>query len=643
MTTQFDSSLAGQRQTRIQKAQELNNLGINPYPNKADAYTHIADLKNNYAEHADKDFVVVGRLMSWREHGHLQFADLQDSTGRIQLYIKDDVIAATSAVNQTLGWEHLNLLDVGDHVQAVGTLTTTQRGEVSILVKELKILSKSIRPLPSKWHGITDVEERFRRRYLDMTMNPEIRERFVRRSKFWTAIRNFLNREGFVEVNVPVLEHVTGGADASPFVTHFDALDQDFYLRISHELPLKRLIGAGFEKVYDLGPRFRNEGFSDEHLPEHIAMEWYWAYANYEDGMTLTQRMFQEVMQEVYGTTKFQIRGFDVDLAGEWPRIDYCTIIKERYGVDVFETPVAKIVEILRENGVNLDGEVNRNRAVDSLWKLIRRTIGGPAFLVNTPKFMSPLAKSDLHNPELTQRFHPLIAGSEVANAYSELNDPVDQLHRFVEQQRLRDAGDAEAQMLDIDFVEMLEYGMPPTVGFGLSERVFWFFENVTAKEGVPFPALKHELDQTTREIYADIADLLPQPESKEVKTVAKIDAAAPILPQANIVVGKILTIEKHANADRLQVCQVAVGEGKQLQIVTAATNIAVGNLVPIALPEATIYSPKEEKRVKFKPRELRGVMSEGMMLSETELELGQSHEGILILDGGEVGTEVKL
>ncbi len=420
---------------------------------------------------------VVGRLISFREHGAIIFSNIQDESGIIQLYIRQDEMEPYSAKAGNMGWENLQLLDVGDFIEASGTVTKTKRGQISVAPKAIRLLSKAIRPLPDKWQGLKDKEERYRRRYLDMTMNKDIRERFVRRSKFWNSIRGFLNSKGFVEVNIPVLEHVTGGADAKPFVTHYDALDQDFFLRISHELPLKRLLGAGFEKVYDIGPRFRNEGFSDEHLPEHIAMEWYWAYADFRDGMKLTEEMFKYVLKEVYGTLQFHIKGFDIDLDQEWKEIKYAEIIKERFDVDVFNDSVEHMSSVLKDNGVDLGSEINRNRVVDNLWKLIRKTIAGPVFLTGVPKFLSPLSKTNSEDDTLTDRFHPIIAGSELANAFSELNDPVDQLDRFVEQQKLREQGDEEAHMMDIDFVEMLEYGMPPACGFGLSERVFWFFE----------------------------------------------------------------------------------------------------------------------------------------------------------------------
>lgn len=502
------SSLLGQRSNRIEKVKRLIELGINPYPASSKKEYTNAEIINNYEKFEGKDVTLTGRLMTWREHGHLIFGNIQDDSGKIQLYIKDEVMQKETE-GEFLGWNDFSLLDIGDILQVSGEITKTNRGETSILVKKIVMLSKSLRPLPEKWHGIQDKEERFRRRYLDMTMNPEVREMFKRRSQFWSAVREFLVSNGFYEVNIPVLEHTTGGADAKPFVTHFDAIDTDFYLRISHELPLKRLIGGGFEKVFDLGPRFRNEGFSEEHLPEHIAMEFYWAYADRDMGMEFTQKMFKYVVEKVYGKTQFKIRGFDVDFSKDWERIDFGAEMKKRFGIDVYYDSLEKIEEVLRKESPKSEVVKNRSRMVDTLWKVHRESIAGPAFIINIPTFFSPLAKADDTNKEIVQRAQPLVAGSEMASSWAELNDPQDQLNRFLEQQKLREGGDEEAQMMDIDYVEMLEYGMPPTFGYGMSERVFWFLENVTAREGVPFPPMRWELDNTTKKIYSDIIDII--------------------------------------------------------------------------------------------------------------------------------------
>jgi len=304
-------------------------------------------------------------------------------------------------------------------------------------------------------------------------------------------------------MNIPVLESIPGGADANPFITHMDAINQDFYLRISQELYLKRLIGGGYQKVYEIGPRFRNEGLSDEHLPEHMAMEFYWAYADWKDGMKLIKELFTFILETVYeGKKQFKIKGFDVDFSKDWVVIDFAEIMKEKFGINVHETSTEELRKILEEKHLKVDEPINVPRALDTLWKSVRVTIAGPAFLINHPKSLSPLAKANSEFDFITERFQPIIAGSELGNGWSEINNPIDQLERFREQQAFRDAGDAEAQWLDIDYVEMLEYGMPPTFGYGHSERVFWFLENVSAREGVPFPQLVHEIDETTKEIY---------------------------------------------------------------------------------------------------------------------------------------------
>ncbi|MEO6729472.1 MAG: lysine--tRNA ligase [Candidatus Dojkabacteria bacterium] len=508
------SDLAGQRILRIEKLNKLKKLGFDVFPSQsAKQYTND-EIISKFEEFNTQTVTLAGRITSLRMHGKLVFMDLTDMSGKIQVYIKADELKGG---NQELSFEQLELLDTGDFIEVKGEITKTQRGEISILAHTIKILTKAIRPMPTEMEV---KEERYRRRYLDMNLHPEVRARFVRRAIFWEKTREFLTKKGFYEVNIPVLEHTTGGADAKPFQTHYDALGEDFFLRISHELPLKRLIGGGFEKVFDLGPRFRNEGLSEEHLPEHVAMEFYWAYANYKQGMELITDMFRFVMQEVFGTLQFKIKGFDIDLSKEWENLDYTTLLNGRFNIDIEKDSVEKLTKILEEQGVKLDGESNRNRVVDNLWKVIRKTMAGPAFLTGVPKFMSPLAKSSLENPEITERFQPIIAGSELGNGYTELNDPLDQLSRFTEQQGLRDAGDDEAQMLDIDFVEMLEYGMPPTVGWGHSERAFWFFEGVTAKEGVPFPQLKFTIDEVTRKLYPELKEEFDRQEkAKHVET----------------------------------------------------------------------------------------------------------------------------
>lgn len=492
------------RDERLRKLEELKALGINPYPATAHRSHGAKQIVDEFEKLEHADVTVAGRITGIRKFGQLAFIVIRDMSDTVQLFMKSDTVEALNVATSQLGMSELPLLDTGDFVEATGPVIKTKTGEISVDVRKLRLLTKSLRPMPVAQEGFTNKEERMRRRYVDMNVNLEVRERFIRRSKFWQATRDFLNERGFYEINVPVLEHTTGGADANPFVTHMDALDNDFYLRISHELPLKRLLGAGFEKVYDIGPRFRNENYSDEHLPEHVAMEWYWAYADWRDGMKFMTEMYRYVLKETFGTLQFKLGGFEIDLEKEWEEWDYAQVISDRYGIDPFDTTIDEVKKALKENKLEVEKTENIARGIDKLWKNIRKDVAGPIWLVNTPLFISPLSKANPDRPETVQRFQPVLAGTELGNGFSELNDPLEQYGRFVEQQQMRDAGDEEAMMLDIDFVEMLEYGMPPACGWGYSERVFWVFEGVTAREGVPFPQLRHEVDEVTKAIYPD-------------------------------------------------------------------------------------------------------------------------------------------
>lgn len=510
------------RDERLRKLRALKELGVNPYPAGATRTHNIETIIERRQELKSAEVTTIGRIVSIRKFGKLAFVVIKDGgDSTLQLFIRrDDKRPEPNRSNSELIVPaELSLLDVGDFVEVTGPVIETQTGELSIDVQRLRVLVKSLRGMPTAQEGFTNKEERLRRRYVDMNVNPDVRQRFIRRSAFWQATRDFLNQEGFIEINIPVLEQTTGGADAHPFVTHMDALGQDFYLRISHELPLKRLLGAGYEKVYDIGPRFRNENYSDEHLPEHMAMEWYWAYANWQDGMAMTQRMIRAIVDATWGTRVFTLaNGQQIDLGPDdqdWPRVSFVELLRDRYGLDVHTCTLEQAVAELKK----VDGEVekidNRSRVIDKLWKKIRVDIAGPAFLVDIPDFLQPLAKLQAADPRLTEQFNLLLGGTEACKAYSELNDPVDQLHRFVEQQNMRDAGDSEAMMLDIDFVEMLEYGMPPACGYGHSERIFWMLEGVTAREGVPFPQLRREISETTKKIYPEIQHLLQSTQAK--------------------------------------------------------------------------------------------------------------------------------
>ena len=489
------TTLNDYRNERLKKLEEIKSLEINPYPSKISRTNKINEILENFDKLEGKEVSIVGRLIAIRSFGKLVFLKLRDNSGEVQVFMKfADITPETEKLFNT---KRVKLLDTGDFIEATGTVGKSSTGEISVFTDFVRLLGKALRPLPGR-DGFSNKEERYRRRYVDMNVNPEVRERLVRRSKFWQATRDFMNKKGFIEVNTPVLEHTTGGADATPFETHMNATNEDYYLRISQELPLKRLLGGGFEKVYDIGPRFRNEGVDDEHLPEHIAFESYAAYENFEDGMNLYEEMIKYVAKETWGTLKFNVSGFEIDLDNggkPWPRIKYADLLKEKFNIDVFNPDREQLIKILKENHVeakNLES-LSEARLIDHVWKLIRKTSAGPFWLVEEPLALSPLAKVSEENPLVTERFHPIIAGTEMGNGYSELNDPLDQLARFKVQQSLRDAGDSEAQMLDEDFVEMLEYGMPPACGWGNSERNFWLLEGVSGREAVPFPIIRQK------------------------------------------------------------------------------------------------------------------------------------------------------
>lgn len=500
------STMKEYRDERIKKLEKLKQLGYDPYPTKAYRSVMASDVVTDFDMYNGKTETVFGRIKSIRKFGKLAFIVVRDFSGTLQLFLQAQTLQSSDPNQGLIGLENINLLDTGDFIEATGKVIKTKTDEVSLEPSSLRLITKSIRPMPLDHESFTDKEERLRRRYVDMNVNVDVRDRFVRRSKFWQATRDFLISKGFIEVSNNVLEGTAGGADATPFVTHMDSLDQDFYLRISHELPLKRLLVAGFEKVFEIGPRFRNENYSDEHLPEHNAMEWYWASADWEMGMELTEEMIRYIVDKTWGTRRFTLSdGKVVDFGNDgehFERISFLDVLKEQYGVNVFESSTEEIQAKLREENLEVEKIDNRIRSLDKLWKKYRKTIAGPVFLIDTPVFMQPLAKKNPKDTRLAEQFNLVFGGSEMCKAFSELNDPIDQLSRFVEQQKLRDAGDNEAQMLDIDFVEALEYGMPPACGLGYSERIFWSLEGVSAREGTPFPQLKSEIDEMTKDIY---------------------------------------------------------------------------------------------------------------------------------------------
>ncbi|MFA6095429.1 MAG: lysine--tRNA ligase [Candidatus Paceibacterota bacterium] len=481
------ASLEEIRKARLSKLELLKSAGMEAYPAKVPRDMSLAEAKQSFALHekSGKPFSLTGRVMAIRGQGAILFVVLDDGTERFQSVFKKDSLDARLFSLFT------DTVDIGDILSVTGTFFVTQRGEQSLLVSSWTMGSKSLLPLPEKWHGLTDDDERYRKRYLDILMNPELRGVFQKKARFWAVTRRFMESKGFIEVETPTLEVTTGGAEARPFATHHNDFDLELFLRISiGELWQKRLMAAGLPKTFEIGRAYRNEGSSPEHLQEFTNMEFYWSYANYEDGMKLVRELYIAIAEEVFGTTRFTTRGHTFDLAGEWERISYVDAIRKETGIDVLAASEKEMETKLRELGVKYEG-TNRERLTDTLWKHVRKGISGPVFLTGHPKLVSALAKESRERPGTTERFQVLIAGSEIGNGYSELNDPIDQRERFEAQQKLIDAGDEEAMMPDHEFVEMLEHGMPPTCGFGFGERLFAFLADKPLRETQMFPLMR--------------------------------------------------------------------------------------------------------------------------------------------------------
>ncbi len=483
--------LAEIRQQRIGKVAQLREMGLDPYPPDAVPRIPIAAAR---ALPDGEPAQIAGRIMLLRPMGSLTFGQLHDESGEMQFMISRRDLPA----DHDPGYKALvKLLDIGDFIAVEGYRLQTKSGELSVGARAVRILTKSLRPLPDKHSGLTNAEVLLRKRYLDILLHRDIQEMIYAKARFWRSMRRFLEDQGFTEVQTPALEPTTGGADARPFVTHHNYLDTDVCLRISMgELWQKRLLVGGLEKTFEIGRQFRNENQSREHLNDYDQMEFYWAYANYELGMRLVEDLFRHVIGETFGTLRFGLhrggRDYQVDLGADWAQYDYYGTISQILGLDVQCAGTDKLVSIIDELGIAVDrAGLNRARAMDALWKHCRRSLAGPGFLVNEPLEVSPLAKSRPDRPGIVERFHVIVAGSELGNGYSELNDPLEQARRFEEQRQMRDAGDTEAQLPDPDFVEALEYGMPPACGFGLSERVFAFFMDKSVRECQIFPLLR--------------------------------------------------------------------------------------------------------------------------------------------------------
>ncbi|PKM89079.1 MAG: lysine--tRNA ligase [Firmicutes bacterium HGW-Firmicutes-12] len=479
-------------QVRLEKLEELKKKGINPFGARFIRTHYASDIVDNFVQLEGSDVTIAGRLMTKRDMGKAGFAHIQDISGLIQIYIRLNDIGPEAH-------ELFKRLDIGDIIGITGHVFKTQKGEITVSAKEITILTKSLHPLPEKWHGLKDVELRYRQRYIDLIVNPEVKRTFVTRSKIIQALRGYLDGQGFLEVETPTMHAIAGGASARPFITHHNALDLDLYMRIALELHLKRLIVGGLEKVYELGRVFRNEGISTKHNPEFTMIEIYQAYADYQDMMKLTEEMVSYVAQKALGTDKVTYQGTQIDLAPPWTRITMVEAVEKYTGLDFLKiTSDEEARQVAIGQGVYPQKDATIGAVLNLLFEeKVEEHLVQPTFVLDYPIEISPLAKRKEDNPSFTYRFEAFITARELANAFSELNDPIDQRDRFAKQMQQRAKGDDEAHMMDEDFVHALEVGMPPTggLGIGVDRLVMLLTDSPSIRDVILFPTLRPRED----------------------------------------------------------------------------------------------------------------------------------------------------
>ncbi|MDR7870927.1 MAG: lysine--tRNA ligase [Tissierellaceae bacterium] len=474
---------------RREKLNELINNGKNPYLVEKFDYTHHStEIKDNFDELDGQKVAIAGRIMSRRGHGKVSFIDLQDSTGRIQIFVKFDTVGEET-------YNELSLYDLGDIIGVHGEVFTTKAGEISVRAEKILLMSKSLQILPEKFHGLKDQDLRYRQRYVDLIVNPEVKETFILRTKIIKAIREYLDERDFLEVETPILNTIAGGANAKPFITHHNTLDIDMYLRIANELYLKRLIVGGFEKVYEMGRMFRNEGMSPKHNPEFTSIELYQAYVDYEEMMSLTENLVSHVAEKTLGTMKINYQGTEIDLTPPWRRLDMADAVKEYTGVDFSTINTDEEAKaIAKAKGLEIKEGMTRGHIINEFFEeFCEEHLVQPTFITGHPVEVSPLAKRNPEDPRKTNRFEAFMNKWEIANAFSELNDPIDQRERFEEQVKQKSYGDDEAHPMDNDFINAIEVGLPPTggLGIGIDRLVILLTNQPSIRDVLLFPTMK--------------------------------------------------------------------------------------------------------------------------------------------------------
>lgn len=475
-------------QVRRNKLDELRNRGVEPFGRKFEADHYSLDIIDNFEALEGKQVTVAGRLISIRSHGKAAFAHLQDYQGQVQIYLRQDQVGEEK-------YDLFDLVDIGDFIGVVGEVFKTRKGEVTVNASDFTYLAKALRPLPEKWHGLKDVELRYRQRYVDLIVNQEVKQTFINRSKIISTMRELLNEWGFLEVETPIMQTIAGGALARPFITHHNALDIKLYLRIATELHLKRLLVGGLDKVYEIGRIFRNEGISTIHNPEFTSVEIYQNYADYEDMMEITENLIYEIAKKVFGSGVINFQGREIDLTPPWPRETMVEVVRKYSGVDFSKLADDQAAfKAARDAGLELDKGMSWGDILYIFFEeYCEEQLLSPIFVTEFPIEVSPLAKKMESDPRLTLRFEGFISGWEIANAFTELNDPIDQRARFEQQLERREAGDDEAHVMDEDFINALEYGMPPAggLGIGIDRLVMLLTDNISIRDVILFPTLK--------------------------------------------------------------------------------------------------------------------------------------------------------
>ena len=630
-----ETDLNEQMQVRLDKMHKIEEKGLKPFGYRYE-YTHRSgDVKEQFdaLSEAETEVKLAGRVMAIRGHGKTCFMDMQDKDGRIQVYVRKDVLGEDN-------YALIKMMDIGDTVGVTGTVFRTHMGEVSIKASALEMLSKSLRPLPEKWHGLKDVETRYRQRYVDLIVNPDVRDTFVKRSQIIRSVRNVLDSHGFLEVETPILNTIAGGAAARPFISYHNALDMQVYMRIAPELYLKRLIVGGMDRVYELGRVFRNEGIDNRHNPEFTSVEIYQAFADYRDMMDLTEEVVVKTAEEVLGTTKIVYEGTEIELASPWKRISMIDAVKEYAGKDFTNvTDLEEARAMAKEINVEVEATWGIGKIINACFEeYVEDKLIQPTFITGHPKEISPLAKSNPENPEITDRFEAFIYGREICNGFTELNDPIDQRERFMKQVEERANGDEEANMMDEDFVTALEYGLPPTGGLGIGiDRLVMFLTNSsTIRDVLFFPTMKplkgeQHVDAVPVEAQEVVAPVAA-PAEPEVIDFSKVE----IEPLFEDTVDFDTFVKSDFRAVKVLDCKAVPKSKKLLQF---TLNDGSGKERTILSGIRAFYEPENLigktliAITNLPPRAMMGIESCGMLISAIHSEEGEEKLHLLMVD----------